>query len=189
MEDRKVVGDAPHQYLELAERYRKVIETAKDTFTRYHLEAMERSYRTWLKASGRSGSLALWWTPGASWAIATKQNRPMRLVPSVDTLAFATCSVRTKSLDLSQGRHKTENGALSTTAYFGDCRPGEVSQSLMCAPVLANRAFLRRASRSAPAGNVLACSLYLVASSSNRSSREWVCFTLRRSVMALSSGG
>ncbi|MCK1550872.1 hypothetical protein IVB11_17870 [Bradyrhizobium sp. 177] len=36
----------PHQYLELAERYRKVIETAKDTFTRYHLEAMERSYRT-----------------------------------------------------------------------------------------------------------------------------------------------
>jgi hypothetical protein len=34
-----------HQYLELAERYRKVIETAKDTFTRYHLEAMERSYR------------------------------------------------------------------------------------------------------------------------------------------------
>ena len=34
------------EYLKLAERYRKVIETAKDTFTRYHLEAMERSYRT-----------------------------------------------------------------------------------------------------------------------------------------------
>jgi hypothetical protein len=35
----------PDQYLELAERYRKVLATAKDTFTRYHLEAMERSYR------------------------------------------------------------------------------------------------------------------------------------------------
>ena len=36
----------PHEYLELAERYRKVLETTTDTFTRHHLEAMERSHRT-----------------------------------------------------------------------------------------------------------------------------------------------
>ncbi|MDH2406685.1 hypothetical protein QCM77_43650 [Bradyrhizobium sp. SSUT18] len=36
----------PEEYLERAERYRKALETAKDASTRYHLEAMERSYRT-----------------------------------------------------------------------------------------------------------------------------------------------
>jgi hypothetical protein len=36
---------SPEQYLELAEQYRRVLETATDPFTRYHLEAMERSYR------------------------------------------------------------------------------------------------------------------------------------------------
>lgn len=34
------------EYLKLAERNRKVLETAKDAFTRHHLETMERSYRT-----------------------------------------------------------------------------------------------------------------------------------------------
>jgi hypothetical protein len=36
----------PEEYLELAERYRVALETATDIFTRHHLEAMERSYRT-----------------------------------------------------------------------------------------------------------------------------------------------
>jgi hypothetical protein len=36
---------SPEEYLELAEQYRKVRETATDPFTRYHLEALERSYR------------------------------------------------------------------------------------------------------------------------------------------------
>ncbi|MDH2341552.1 hypothetical protein [Bradyrhizobium sp. SSUT77] len=36
----------PQEYLELAERYRKALETATDAFTRHHLEAVERSYRT-----------------------------------------------------------------------------------------------------------------------------------------------
>ncbi|MGR4931887.1 hypothetical protein ACIPUD_34500 [Bradyrhizobium sp. CAR08] len=36
---------SPEEYLELAEQYRKVLATSTDPFTRYHLEAMERSYR------------------------------------------------------------------------------------------------------------------------------------------------
>lgn len=36
----------PEEYLERAERYRKALPTAKDAFTRHHLEMMERSYRT-----------------------------------------------------------------------------------------------------------------------------------------------
>ncbi|MCK1326351.1 hypothetical protein IVA94_36920 [Bradyrhizobium sp. 156] len=43
----------PEEYLELAERYREVLETATDTFTRHYLETMERSYRT-LAASGQA---------------------------------------------------------------------------------------------------------------------------------------
>ncbi|MET4481213.1 hypothetical protein [Bradyrhizobium sp. F1.13.3] len=36
---------SPEECLALAERYRKLLDTATDPFTRYHLEAMERSYR------------------------------------------------------------------------------------------------------------------------------------------------
>jgi hypothetical protein len=36
----------PDEYLRLAERYTKALEAANDAFTRHHLEAMERSYRT-----------------------------------------------------------------------------------------------------------------------------------------------
>ena len=36
----------PEEYLERAERYRIALETTKDSYTRYHLECMERSYRT-----------------------------------------------------------------------------------------------------------------------------------------------
>ncbi|UPJ77514.1 hypothetical protein IVB16_21555 [Bradyrhizobium sp. 183] len=36
----------PEEYLVQAERYRKALQTAKDAFTRHHLEVMEQSYRT-----------------------------------------------------------------------------------------------------------------------------------------------
>jgi len=36
---------SPEEYLERAENYRAAKESAKDDFARYHLEAMERSYR------------------------------------------------------------------------------------------------------------------------------------------------
>jgi hypothetical protein len=51
----------PEEYLELAERYRRVLETATDQFTRHHLEAMERSYRTLAdseRALRKSGKIA-----------------------------------------------------------------------------------------------------------------------------------
>ncbi|MCK1337687.1 hypothetical protein IVB38_17040 [Bradyrhizobium sp. 38] len=49
------------KYLELAERYRVALETAKDAFSRHYLEAMERSYRTLAEseqALGKSGRFA-----------------------------------------------------------------------------------------------------------------------------------
>ncbi|MGY4573404.1 hypothetical protein [Bradyrhizobium sp. USDA 3256] len=36
----------PEEYLEKAEHYRLAKESAKDDFSRFHLEAMENSYRT-----------------------------------------------------------------------------------------------------------------------------------------------
>lgn len=51
----------PEEYLVRAERYRKALETAKDAFTRHHLEVMEQSYRTLAdseRALRKSGKVA-----------------------------------------------------------------------------------------------------------------------------------
>jgi hypothetical protein len=66
--------------------------------------------------------------------------------------------------------------------YFGGCSSGDRSHSLMCEPVSAWRAFRRRVSRAAPGGSVLAFSRRRFASSARRSSRDWICFTRRRSM-------
>jgi hypothetical protein len=56
---RKGRAMTPHQYLQLAQRYRKVMETAKDSFTRHQFEGMERSYRT-LSESERALRKSVW---------------------------------------------------------------------------------------------------------------------------------
>lgn len=68
-------------------------------------------------------------------------------------------------------------------AHFGDCRPGERSQSLTWAAVSACRARRRSNSRDKlPGGSLSAASLNRLASAANRSSKVDVCLTRRRTL-------
>jgi hypothetical protein len=70
--------------------------------------------------------------------------------------------------------------AVSWRAYLGGCRPGDSSQSLICAPVSHCRARRKSSSRTAPGGSNLASSRRRFASSARRISRDWICLKPRR---------
>lgn len=68
----------------------------------------------------------------------------------------------------------------------GGFRPGDLSHSLMWAPVSACRALRIRRSRSKPGGSVLASSRRRIASAASRSSNKSVCVKRRRFCIRLS---